>query len=111
MLSFVAVVSVFVICLTGIQSLNSKAILTLKQRKYWLSPNSDFNSNQFNQPNVLQNMDGITKREMLEPTVDDMKTFTLILANITEFIDFKPEVAMSIVTKNMGWMYQRNIPK
>ena len=40
-----------------------------------------------------------------------MKQFGYILANVTDNIDSSPEIALSITSKNMGWLYTRNIPK
>ena len=51
------------------------------------------------------------ENNLISPTFDDMKQLALILANITEHIDSSPEVALSIASKEMGWLYARNIPK
>ena len=48
---------------------------------------------------------------LLPPTREDMKQFGYILANVTDNIDSSPEIALSITSKNMGWLYTRNIPK
>jgi hypothetical protein len=48
---------------------------------------------------------------LLPPTREDMKQFGYILANVTDNIDSSPEIALSIASKNMGWLYTRNVPK
>lgn len=45
------------------------------------------------------------------PNFDDMKYLAFLLANITEVMDTQPELALTIVSKQMGWLYSRNVPK
>lgn len=43
---------------------------------------------------------------------EDMRQWALILNNVTDHIDInKPEVALSEISKHMGWLYSRDIPK
>ena len=48
---------------------------------------------------------------LLEPTFSDMKEMAFILANITEHLDTQPELAMTVASQKMGWLYSREIPK
>lgn len=47
--------------------------------------------------------------QYLPLTVDDMERFAFILSNISNHIDIRPEVAISIASQEMGWLYSRNI--
>ena len=48
---------------------------------------------------------------LLEPTFADMKEMAFILANITEHLDTQPEIAITVASQRMGWLYSRDIPK
>jgi len=48
---------------------------------------------------------------MLPPTLEDMKEMAFILANITDHLDTQPEVALSVASQHMGWLFSRNVPK
>ena len=48
---------------------------------------------------------------LLEPNKVDMKQMAIVLSNITEFLDVEPEKALSVASQNIGWCFQRNIPK
>lgn len=47
----------------------------------------------------------------IPPTYDDMKYLAFILTNLTETLKTQPEVALSIASKELGWLYSRNVPK
>lgn len=47
----------------------------------------------------------------IEPNLEDMKTFAIVLANVTDALDAAPENALTIISKEMGWLYARDIPK
>ena len=51
------------------------------------------------------------RQTLLEPTFADMKEMAVILANITEHLDTQPEIAMTVASQRMGWLYSRDIPK
>jgi hypothetical protein len=48
--------------------------------------------------------------EAAVPTLQNMKIFTDILTNITLNFEERPEIAMSIISKEMGWLLGQNIP-
>jgi hypothetical protein len=50
-------------------------------------------------------------RRLIEPNFEDMKEMAFILANITEHLDTKPELSLSVLSQKMGWLYSRDIPK
>lgn len=39
-----------------------------------------------------------------------MQTYAFILANITDCMDHAPELAMSVASKNMDWLFGHDIP-
>jgi hypothetical protein len=45
-----------------------------------------------------------------EPSVEDMGILATILANITESLESSPDIAMKIVSDNVGWLYTKNVP-
>ena len=47
--------------------------------------------------------------QYLPTTAEDMQRLAFILANISDHIDTKPEVALSIASVEMGWLYSRNV--
>jgi hypothetical protein len=47
----------------------------------------------------------------ISPNVEDMKHLAYILANISTSLDTTPEVALSIASKEMGWLFARDVPK
>lgn len=57
------------------------------------------------------NEEGENDRPTVPPSREDMETYAFILANITDCVDARPEQAISIMTKNLGWMLARNVPK
>jgi hypothetical protein len=40
-----------------------------------------------------------------------METYAFILANVTDAMDSKPDEALSIMSKNLGWLLARDVPK
>jgi len=50
-------------------------------------------------------------RKLMEPTFADMKEMAFLLANITEHLDTQPELAMTVASQRMGWLYSRDVPK
>ena len=50
-------------------------------------------------------------RTLMEPTFADMKEMAFLLANITEHLDTQPELAMTVASQRMGWLYSRDVPK
>lgn len=49
--------------------------------------------------------------EKIEPVFEDMEVLAMLLANITEVLDVAPEKAMTLVSKDMGWLFARDVPK
>ena len=47
----------------------------------------------------------------IAPVREDMEKLAIMLANITEYLDTQPEKAMTIASKDMAWLYQRDVPK
>ncbi|KAJ1414464.1 hypothetical protein B484DRAFT_165144 [Ochromonadaceae sp. CCMP2298] len=47
----------------------------------------------------------------LLPNYEDMQHMAMILANMTDSLDSSPDVAMSIVSQQLGWLYSRDVPK
>lgn len=47
---------------------------------------------------------------LLPPTFDDMKKMAFLLANVSDSLDTNPEVALSLASQNMGWLFARNVP-
>lgn len=97
------------------------SILTSNLRALLIkSPSSPNNLPNFAEDDPLGNMKPIYNPDsssisvstpLLEPTFADMKEMAFILANITEHLDTQPEVAITIASQRMGWLYSRNIPK
>jgi hypothetical protein len=88
------------------------------QNKLYMSPQiisnnrvNDFSDNGDNRKAIIATSTNNEDNKLLPPTFDDMKQFAFILANITEFIDSSPELALSIASKEMGWLYARDVPK
>ena len=50
-------------------------------------------------------------RTLMEPTFADMKEMAYLLANVTEHLDTQPELAMTVASQRMGWLYSRDVPK
>jgi hypothetical protein len=48
---------------------------------------------------------------LLQPNLEDMNRLAYILANVTDHLDIAPETALTIASQEMGWLYQRNVPK
>jgi hypothetical protein len=65
--------------------------------------NPDYEENMVNELDV--------SRRLIEPNFEDMKEMAFILANITEHLDTKPELSLSVLSQKMGWLYSRDIPK
>jgi hypothetical protein len=59
--------------------------------------------------NTVNELD--VSRRLIEPNFEDMKEMAFILANITEHLDTKPELSLSVLSQKMGWLYSRDIPK
>jgi hypothetical protein len=51
------------------------------------------------------------KMTLKEPVFEDMEYLAIMLANITEVMDIAPEQALTIVSRDMGWLYSRDVPK
>jgi hypothetical protein len=51
------------------------------------------------------------RTKLIEPTFADMKEMAFLLANITEHLDTQPELAMTVASQKMGWLYSRDVPK
>ena len=51
------------------------------------------------------------KSNLLPPSFDDMNRLAYILSNVTERLGTAPESAMSIVSEEMDWLFQRDVPK
>lgn len=47
----------------------------------------------------------------IPPNFEDMKVLATILANITDTLDTQPELALSIASQKMGWLYARDVPQ
>eukprot|EP01041_Mallomonas_annulata_P012377 gene12377-26033_t len=58
-------------------------------------------------PTVVLSAQGDT--QYIPPTLEDAKHLAFVLANITEFMDTKPELTIGFVSREMGWLYSRNI--
>ena len=60
----------------------------------------------------IYNPDAVTTvRTLMEPTFADMKEMAFLLANVTEHLDTQPELAMTVASQRMGWLYSRDVPK
>lgn len=104
-----------------LQNMATASILTSNLRALLIkSPSSPNNLPNFAEDDPLGNMKPIYNPDsssisvstpLLEPTFADMKEMAFILANITEHLDTQPEVAITIASQRMGWLYSRNIPK
>ena len=94
-------------CQLRFHGFETKKHLTLNQLTYPLKlqngPEGD--SSGFEKNPFLQ------KSELIEPSTEDMKHMAYMLANITEYLDSQPQSALSIVSQQMGWLFQRNVPK
>jgi hypothetical protein len=60
---------------------------------------------------TIDNQDDIFPVSRIAPTFDDMKVLATILANVTDNLDSQPDVAFTIASQNMGWLYSRNVPQ
>jgi hypothetical protein len=58
---------------------------------------------------LLQSRD--SEPTTLPPSYEDMQHLAMVLANMTDSLDSAPDVAMSIVSQQLGWLYARNVPK
>lgn len=58
-----------------------------------------------------KNVELLNNDGKIPPTFEDMKYLAFILTNITETLGTQPEVALSIASKELGWLYSRNVPK
>lgn len=79
----------------------SKYQINLQSNQKILNP--DYEENTVNELDV--------SRRLIEPNFEDMKEMAFILANITEHLDTKPELSLSVLSQKMGWLYSRDIPK
>lgn len=59
---------------------------------------------------IMKKNEDKLKKKLLAPTVDDMKRMAFILANVSDALDTNPEVALSIGSQNMGWLFARDVP-
>ena len=48
---------------------------------------------------------------LVPPNHEDMQRFAYILANMTDHLDAQPEVALTIASQEMGWLYSKDVPK
>lgn len=71
---------------------------------------SDNNDNNDKKKSIIATTSN-NDNKLIPPNFEDMKQFAFILANITEHIDSSPELVLSIASKEMGWLYARDIPK
>jgi hypothetical protein len=52
------------------------------------------------------------KRKFVEEAnSEDMKYFGLLLANVTDTIEIAPEKALSMISRDAGWLLSHNLPK
>ena len=63
----------------------------------------------YNPDAVITNKNAV--RTLMEPTFADMKEMAFLLANVTEHLDTQPELAMTVASQRMGWLYSRDVPK
>lgn len=59
----------------------------------------------------LSPSDTIVSDSSIPPNFDDMKRLAYILANVTDHLDASPDIALSIASQEMGWLYSRDVPK
>ena len=45
------------------------------------------------------------------PNQEDMQRLAFILANMTDHLDSAPEIALTIASQEMGWLYSKDVPK
>ena len=67
-----------------------------------------------NQVNPLDDENSVFRdpsKLKLPPTLEDMKQMAFIFANISAVLDSSPEKALSIASKEMGWLFARDLPK
>jgi hypothetical protein len=50
------------------------------------------------------------QKKVLEPTFEDMKKVAFILANVSDSLDTNPEIALTVCSQNMGWLFARDLP-
>ena len=48
--------------------------------------------------------------QLMAPNLDDMKRMAFLLANVSDVLDTNPEVALSLASQNMGWLFARDVP-
>lgn len=42
---------------------------------------------------------------------EDMRTYAFLLSNVTDCMDSAPEQALSLLSKNLGWLFSHDVPK
>ena len=47
----------------------------------------------------------------IPPNLEDMKQIAFLFANISSVLDSAPESALSIASKEIGWLLARDVPK
>lgn len=47
----------------------------------------------------------------LPPNLEDMKQIAFLFANLSSVLDSAPEAALSIASKEIGWLLARDVPK
>jgi hypothetical protein len=50
------------------------------------------------------------QKKVLEPTFEEMKKVAFILANVSDSLDTNPEIALTVCSQNMGWLFARDLP-
>lgn len=49
--------------------------------------------------------------KLVAPNREDMHHLAYLLANMTDHLDTAPEVALTIASQEMGWLFSKDVPK
>jgi len=54
---------------------------------------------------------GVNMKEFNDIRTSDVDRFTTLLTNVSQHLEHRTEVALSVVSEHMGWLLSKNVPK
>lgn len=60
---------------------------------------------------ISSDVEELQEERLSPPNREDMHHLAYLLANMTDHLDTAPEVALTIVSQEMGWLFSKDVPR